>query len=134
MWVSSMVMELPLKSHWNHAKSVVPVIQKSLCQQEFIKAYNINKCKKLDEKWVVFLYVLNMALNVVRHPAFIAAVKATLTAGFDYTPPTYHVMQTKHMEPKVKQVKAEIKKATKQSIALYGATICLDGWDNVIGR
>jgi hypothetical protein len=43
-------------------------------------------------------------------------------------------MRTKHIEPKVKQVKAEIEKATKQSIALYGATICSDGWDNVIHR
>jgi hypothetical protein len=34
----------------------------------------------------------------------------------------------------VKQVKIEIEKATKQSIALYGATICLDGWDNIIHR
>jgi hypothetical protein len=34
-------------------------------------------------------------------------------AGFDYTPPSYHAMRTKHIEPKVKQVKAEIEKATK---------------------
>jgi hypothetical protein len=34
----------------------------------------------------------------------------------------------------VKQVKVEIEKATKQSIALYGATICSDSWDNVIHR
>jgi hypothetical protein len=34
----------------------------------------------------------------------------------------------------VKQIKAEIGKATKKSIALYGATICSDGWDNVIHR
>jgi hypothetical protein len=38
----------------------------------------------------------------------------------------------KRIEPKVKQVKVKIKKATKQSIALYGATIYLDGWNNVI--
>jgi hypothetical protein len=43
-------------------------------------------------------------------------------------------MRTKHIEPKVKQVKAKIEKATKQSIALYGATICSDGWNNVIHR
>ena len=41
-------------------------------------------------------------------------------------------MQIKHIELKVKQVKAKIEKTTKQSIALYGATICSDGWNNVI--
>jgi hypothetical protein len=75
-----------------------------------------------------------MAFNVATHLAFVAVVKATSTAGFDYTPPSYHAMQTKHIEPKVKQVKVEIEKAMKQSIALYGATICSDGWDNVIHR
>jgi hypothetical protein len=75
-----------------------------------------------------------VAFNMARHPAFIAAVKATSTAGFDYSPPTYHAMRTRHIEPKLKKVKAEIEKATKQSITLYGATICSDGWDNVIHR
>ena len=36
-----------------------------------------------------------MAFNVARHPAFVAAVKATLMAGFDYIPPLYPAMQTK---------------------------------------
>jgi hypothetical protein len=92
------------------------------------------KRKELVEKWAAFFYESNVAFNVARHPAFVATVKATSTVGFDYTPPSYHAMQTKHIEPKVKQVKAEIEKATKQSIALYGATICSDGWDNVIHR
>jgi hypothetical protein len=39
-------------------------------------------------------------------------VKPTSTAGFDYIPPPYHAMRIKHIKPKVKQVKAEIKKAT----------------------
>jgi hypothetical protein len=88
----------------------------------------------LDEKWAVFFNESNVAFNVARHPAFVAAMKATSTAGFDYTPPSYHAMQTKYIEPKVKQVKVEIEKATKQSIALYGATICLDDWNNIIHR
>jgi 5-methylthioribose kinase len=32
----------------------------------------------------------------------------------------------------VKQVKAKIEKATRQSIALYKAIICFDGWNNAI--
>jgi hypothetical protein len=91
-----------------------------LCLQQFSEAYHITKHKELDEKWAAFFYESNVAFNVARHPAFVAVVKAISTAGFDYTPPSYHAMQTKHIEPKVKQVKAEIEKATKQSIALYG--------------
>jgi hypothetical protein len=107
---------------------------RSLRQQEFTKAYHITKHKELDEKWTAFFYESNLAFNVARHPAFVAVVKATSTAGFDYTPPSYHAMRTKHIKPKVKQVKAEIEKAMKQSIALYGATICSNGWDNIIHR
>jgi hypothetical protein len=94
-----------------------------LCQQEFTKAYHISKHKEL-----------NVAFNVARHLLFIAVVKTTSIVGLNYIPPMYHAMQTKHIKPKVKQVKAKIEKATKQSIALYEATICFDGWDNVIHR
>jgi hypothetical protein len=107
---------------------------RSLRQQHFSKAYHITKLKELDERWAAFFYESNIAFNVAKHPAFVAVVKATSTAGFDYIPPLYHAKQTKHFNPKVKQVKTEIEKATKQSIALYGATICLDGWNNVIHR
>jgi hypothetical protein len=96
--------------------------------------YYINKLKELDEKWAAFFYESNVAFNVARHPALIVVPKATSTARFDYIPPTYHAMRTKHIKPKVNQVKAMIKKATKQSISLYGATICSDGWNNVIHR
>jgi hypothetical protein len=80
----------------------------------------------------MFFYESNVAYNVVRHPTFIAAMKAISMASFDYIPPTYHTMQTKHIEPKMKQVKVEIKKVNKQSIALYRAPICFDGWNNNI--
>jgi hypothetical protein len=107
---------------------------RSLSQQAFTEVYHITKRKELDEKWTAFFYEANVAFNVARHPAFIAAVKATSAAGFYYSPPTYHAMRTRHIEPKLKKVKAEIEKATKQSIILYGATICSDGWNNVIHR
>jgi hypothetical protein len=69
--------------------------------------------------------------NVVRHPSFIAVVRATFLARFDYETPSYHAMRTTFIEPTKKHVEAEVKKATKQSIEIYGATICTDGWDNV---
>jgi hypothetical protein len=66
--------------------------------------------------------------NVVRHPSFIATVRATLLARFDYEPPSYHAMRTTFIEPTRKHVEAKVKKATKQSIEIYGATICTYGW------
>ena len=71
---------------------------------------------------------------MARHVTFVAAVKATSMAGFDYIPPSYHAMQMKHIKPEKKQLNTKIKKAKKQPIALYGATICLNGWNNVIHR
>jgi hypothetical protein len=38
------------------------------------------------------------------------------------------------IEPTKKHVEVEVKKATKQSIEVYGAIICTDGWDNVTCR
>jgi hypothetical protein len=95
------------------------------------EAYHTAKRKELDEKWANFFYQANVAFNVVRHPSFIAAVQATSLARFDYEPPTYHAMRMTLIEPTKKHVEAEVKKATKQSIEVYGATICTDGWDNV---
>ena len=43
-------------------------------------------------------------------------------------------MRTTLIEPTKKHVEVKMKKATKQSIEVYGTTICTDGWDNVIRR
>jgi hypothetical protein len=43
-------------------------------------------------------------------------------------------MRTTLIEPRRKHVEEEVKKATKQSIEIYSATICTDGWDNVTRR
>jgi hypothetical protein len=62
--------------------------------------------QSIHTTWAAFFYELNVAFNVTRHPTFVATM--------------------------VKQIKAEMKKATKQSTVLYGATICSNSWDNVI--
>src|SRR5579875_1745593 len=100
-------------------------------QQGMAEAFRIGKRQELDEKWAAFFYEANVAFNVARHPAFIAAVEATSKAGFDYRPPTYHAMRTKHIEPTKRHVQLQIEEKTKQCISLYGATICTDGWVNV---
>ena len=43
-------------------------------------------------------------------------------------------MRTTLIEPTKKHIGTEVKKATKQSIEGYGATICTDGWDNITSR
>jgi hypothetical protein len=106
----------------------------TLQQQHMSEAYHTAKRKELDEKWANFFYQVNVAFNVVRHPSFTAAVRATSLARFDYEPPSYHAMRTTLIEPTKKHVEAEVKKPTKQSIEVYGATICTDGWDNITRR
>jgi hypothetical protein len=103
----------------------------SLWQQDMNKAYHTTKRKELDEKWTTFFYEANAAFNVVRHPAFVVAMQATLLAWFDYEPSSYHVMRTPFIEPTKKHVDIVVKKATKLSIEIYSATICTNGWDNV---
>jgi hypothetical protein len=103
-------------------------------QQDMTEAYQIGKRMELDEKWASFFYEANVAFNVARHPTFMAAVLATSRAGFDYHPPAYSAKRTKHIEPKKKQVQLQIEEKTRHCISLYGATICSDGWDNVVRR
>jgi hypothetical protein len=122
----------PPRSHHNQQLNVVGLHR--IQQQHMSEAYHTAKRKELDEKWANFFYQANVAFNVVRHPSFTAAVRATLLARFDYEPPSYHAMRTTLIEPTKKHIEAEVKKATKQSIKVYGATICTDGWDNITRR
>jgi hypothetical protein len=85
----------------------------TLRQQHMNEAYYIAKRKELDEKWAKNFYQANAPFNVVRHPSFTTAVRATSLAQFDYEPPSYHAMRTTLIEPTKKHVEAEVKKATK---------------------
>jgi hypothetical protein len=77
------------------------------------EAYYTTKQKELDEKWEIFFYQANVPFNVVRHPSFTAAMRATSLAQFDYEPPSYHAMRMTLIEPTKNHVEAEVKKATK---------------------
>ncbi len=102
-------------------------------QQELNEAYHLLKRKELDGKWSSFFYEANVAFNIVRHPAFVEAVRATARAGFHYEPPSYNAIRTSLLETKKKAVEADVQKQTQYSIHTYGASLCTDGWDN-IGR
>jgi hypothetical protein len=73
------------------------------------EAYHVSRHKELGEKWALVIYESDMALNVVKHPAFISSVKSMSTTRFYYVPPRYHTMQTTYIESKMKQVEAKIK-------------------------
>jgi hypothetical protein len=122
----------PPESTSEHSRAASNQLRPStLRQQHMSEAYHTTKRKELDEKWANFFYQANVAFNVVKYPSFTATMRATSLARFDYEPPSYHAMRTTLIEPTKKHVEAEVKKATKQSIEVYGATICTDGWNNV---
>ena len=63
-------------------------------QQELDEVYQLNKQKELDEKWASFFYKAYVRFNVDRYLAFVAAVNATTSIGFNYKPPLYNALQT----------------------------------------
>ena len=96
----------PPKSTIEHSRIASNQLRPStLKQQHMNKAYHTAKRKELDEKWANFFYQANVAFNVVRHPLFTAAVRATLLAQFDYEPPSYYTMRSTLIEPTKKNVK-----------------------------
>ena len=99
----------------------------SIQQQELDEVYQLNKWKKLDEKWASFFYDANVSFNVDRHLTFVEAVNATASAGFNYKPPSYNAFGTTLIESKKMEVEVEVKKATSFSIETYGVSLCSDG-------
>ena len=89
---------------------------------------------KLEYACLSFYYDRNVPFNVCRHPAFVEAVNATASAGFNYKPPSYNALQITLIESKKMEVEVEVKKATSFSIETYGVSLCSNGWDNVVHR
>ena len=98
------------------------------------EALRLGLRQNLDKLWASFFYEANVALNVVRHPAFVKAVKETTTAGFVYQPPSYNAVYTKIIGVKKATVTSMVSERTRNSINQYGATICSDGWSDTHTR
>jgi hypothetical protein len=75
-----------------------------------------------------------VAFNDLRHPEFFSVVRATSLDRFDYEPPSYHAIRITFIEPTEKHIEIEVRKATKQFIETYGATIYMEGWNNITYR
>jgi hypothetical protein len=90
--------------------------------------------RDLDTKWSQAFYEANIPISIVRHPAFIQAVKATAEARIMYKPPSYHAMRKSLLDDARFNTQKIVELKTKSSIHKYGCTICSDGWENVVHR
>ncbi len=95
---------------------------------------NLAQKKKLDKKWVILLYELNIPFNVVWHPTFIKVVKATFKFQSHYKPPSYHGLHIYLLKKSKVDVSKHIYEKAQNSIHKFEVTIYSNGWDNVAWR
>jgi hypothetical protein len=89
----------------------------------------------LDRTWASAFYEANIPFNVIRHPAFIYAMKEIAKHRMPvYTPPSYNVVRTSLLKAKKKKVERETTTQLGDSLHKYGFTLCADGWNNVQNR
>ena len=75
---------------------------------------------------------MTVSFNVGRHFAFVAAVNATASIGFNYKPPSYIVLRTILIGSKKSKVEVKVKRVTSFLIETYGMFLYSDGWDNIV--
>ena len=107
---------------------------RSMRQLSVQEGMNASNKQVLDKKWAKFFYEANIPFNVVRHPAFLDAVKSTSESRVVYKPPAYNAIRTKLLKSTKDEVAAMVAEKTRAPIHKYGVTICSDGWDNVTHR
>jgi len=99
-----------------------------------LEGIDTSKKQVLDKKWAKFFYEANIPFNVVKHPAFVDAVKSTSKSRVLYKPLAYHAIRTKLMTSTKDEVATLIAEKTRGPIHKYSVTICSDGWNNVTHR
>jgi hypothetical protein len=117
---------------------VVHRTPQDLRQLSMTEGFNASTKLHLDKAWASAFYEANIPFNIIRHPAFIYAVKETTKYRMPaYTPPSYNAVRTSLLKAKKEEVE---RKTTTQlgdslhKIHKYGVTLCADGWDNVQNR
>ena len=83
--------------------------------------------RNLDTKWSQAFYEANIPISIVRHPAFIEAVKTTAEARIMYKPPAYHAMRKSLLDDARFNTQKLVELKTKLSIHKYRCIICLNG-------
>ena len=106
-----------------------------LQQLNISKGFNASTKQHLDSVWATTFNEANIPFNVVRHPAFVNAVRETAChRKRAYKPPLYNAIRTTLLAAKTKSLDKEVKEKLGNSIDKYGVTLCCDGWDNVQNR
>jgi hypothetical protein len=85
---------------------VVHRIPQDLRQLSMTEGFNASTKLHLDKAWASAFYKANIPFNVIRHPAFIYAVKETVKHRMPaYTPPSYNTVHTSLLKAKKKKWK-----------------------------
>jgi hypothetical protein len=103
-----------------------------LRQLSMTEGFNASTKLHLDKAWASAFYEANIPFNVIRHPAFIYAVKETAKHRMPpYTPPSYNTIRTSLLKAKKDEVERKTATQLGDSLHKYGVTLCADRWDNV---
>ena len=103
-----------------------------LQQLNISKGFNASTKQHFDSVWATAFYEANIPFNVVRHPAFVNAVRETVRHRMlAYKPPSYNAIRTTLLAAKKKNLDKQLKEKLGNSVDKYSVTLCCDGWDNV---
>jgi hypothetical protein len=106
-----------------------------LRQLSMTEGFNASTKLHLDRTWASAFYEANIPFNVIRHPAFIYAVKEAAKHWMPaYIPPSYNAVRTSLLKAKKKEVERKTTTQLGDSLHKYGITLCADRWDNVQNR
>ena len=82
--------------------------------------------------WATTFYEANIPFNVVRHPAFVNAMRETVRHRMPtYKPPSYNAIRTTLLAAKKKNLDKQVKEKLGNSLDKCSVTLYYDGWDNV---
>jgi hypothetical protein len=74
---------------------------RELRQLNITEGFNVSTKQLLDRAWATAFYEANIPFNIVRHPAFVNAVRETARHRMPaYTPPSYNAICTKLLTAK----------------------------------
>ena len=75
-------------------------------------------------------FARDCAINRVRLPEFIEVVQMNLLTSVAYTPSRYNILRIRLLDDEMNCVEQHTQKR-RQSLIMYGATICSNGWSDV---
>ena len=106
-----------------------------LRQLNISEGFNASTKQHLDSVWTTAFYEANIPFNVVRHPAFVSALRETARYQMPaYKPPSYNAICTTLLAMKKKNLDKQVKEKLGNSIEKYGVILYCDEWDYVQNR